>query len=162
MIHYVEGDILLTKAEATAHGISPNDPFEQGLARALREKYPLMFKDYRHYAHQSHPKPGEIWEWGGFGVRLFNLLTQEGSFEHGSRPGRATLANVSHCLKRLRHELEKQKIGSLALPRLATGVGGLDWSDVMPVVEKQLGDLQTHVYVYATYRADVSAQETVS
>ncbi|MDA1180312.1 MAG: Appr-1-p processing protein, partial [Planctomycetota bacterium] len=68
MIHYVEGDILLTKAEATAHGISPNDPFEQGLARALREKYPLMFKDYRHYAHQSHPKPGEIWEWGGFGV----------------------------------------------------------------------------------------------
>ncbi|MDA1180593.1 MAG: macro domain-containing protein, partial [Planctomycetota bacterium] len=87
---------------------------------------------------------------------------QECSFEHGSRPGRATLANVSHCLKRLRHELEKQKIGSLALPRLATGVGGLDWSDVMPVVEKQLGDLQTHVYVYATYRADVSAQETVS
>lgn len=38
MIHEVAGDILLTKAQAIAHGVAPNDPFDQGLARALREK----------------------------------------------------------------------------------------------------------------------------
>ncbi len=72
----MSGDILLTKAQAIAHGISPNDPFDQGLALALREKWPIMHKDYRHFSHQKHPHPGDVWEWGGFGVRIFNLLTQ--------------------------------------------------------------------------------------
>ncbi len=159
MIHPVAGDILLSKAQAIAHGIAPNDGFEQGLAHALREKWPMMHKDYRHYSHQTHPKPGEVWEWGGFGARIFNLLTQEGSFDHGAKAGRATLANVNHCLRRLRHAVEKEGLKSLALPRLATGVGGLNWEDVFPLIQKHLGDLPTAVYVYTTYHAGVQAQE---
>lgn len=160
MIHQVSGDILLTKTSAIAHGISPNDSFDQGLARALREKWPMMHKDYRHYAHQAHPRPGEIWEWGGFGVRIFNLLTQEGNFDHGGKPGRATVANVNHCLRRLRHALEVQKLKGIALPRLATGVGGLAWTDVLPLIESHLGDLQTPVFVYSQYQGGVQAVET--
>ncbi len=159
MIFPVTGDILLSKAHAIAHGIAPNDPFDRGLARALREKWPMMHKDYHHYAHQAHPKPGEIWEWGGFGTRIFNLLTQEGTFEHGAKPGRATLANVNHCLKRLRHEVEKQQLKSLALPRLATGVGGLEWSEVLPLIEKHLGGLATPVFVYGKYEPNAQAHE---
>ena len=135
MIHQVSGDLLLSKAQAIAHGISPNDHFDSGLARALREKWPAMVKDYRHYANQAHPKPGELWEWGGFGVRIFNLLTQEGGFDHGSKPGRATTSHVNHCLRRLHHELETQDIKSLALPRLATGVGALAWDQVQPLIQ---------------------------
>lgn len=126
MIQEVSGDILLTKAQAIAHGIAPNDHFDQGLALALREKWPKLAKDFRHYAQQCHPKAGEVWTWGSFSDRVFNLLTQEGEHVHGGKPGRATVANVNHCLKRLRHELEKEKIKSVALPKLATGVGGAD------------------------------------
>ena len=150
---------MLTKAPAIAHGISPNDPFDEGLARGLREKWPMMHKDYRHYAQQTHPRPGELWEWGGFGVRIFNLLTQEGTFDHGGKPGGATLANVNHCLRRLRHALEVQKIKAVALPRLATGVGGLAWNDVLPLIESHLGDLQTPVFVYSEYHVGVQAAE---
>lgn len=160
MIHEVSGDILLTKAQAIAHGVAPNDHFDSGLALALREKWPAMAKDFRHYAHQSHPKPGEIWTWGGVGgARIFNLMTQEGDHGHGSRPGRANLANVNHCLKRLRHELEKEKITSLALPALATGVGGLDWKDVKPLIEQALSDLHIPIYVYTVYHAGQQAVE---
>lgn len=159
MIIPVAGDLLLSKAQAIAHGISPNDSFEQGLARELREKWPAMVKDYRHFAHQVHPKPGEIWEWGGFGVRIFSLLTQEGSFDHGGRPGRATISHVNHCLKRLRHAIEKEKITSLALPRLATGLGGLDWNEVEPAIHKFLGDLTIPVFVYTRFQPGVAAQE---
>ncbi len=67
MIHEVAGDILLTKAQAVAHGVAPNDHFDSGLALALRENWPAMAKDFRHYAHQTHPKPGELWVWGGVG-----------------------------------------------------------------------------------------------
>jgi O-acetyl-ADP-ribose deacetylase (regulator of RNase III) len=159
MIHEVSGDILLTKAQALAHGIAPNDPFDQGLARALREQWPAMHKDYHHYANQTHPKPGELWIWGASGKRIFTLLTQEGGFEHGARPGRATLGNVNHCLRRLRHELEKERITSLALPRLATGVGQLEWEEVRPLIDKHLGHLPLPIFVYTTYKPGVQAVE---
>jgi len=159
MLHEVSGDILLTKAQATAHGVAPNDHFDHGLAIALREKWPSMAKDFRHYASQCHPKPGEIWTWGGFGVRVFNLMTQEGEQAHGAKPGKATTANVHHCLKRLRHELEKGEIKSLALPKLATGVGGLEWSEVLPLIRTQLGDLNIPVFVYTHFQKGVQANE---
>jgi O-acetyl-ADP-ribose deacetylase (regulator of RNase III) len=160
MIHEVAGDILLSSAQAIAHGVAPNDHFDSGLALGLREKWPSMAKDFRHYAHQSHPKSGEIWMWGGTGgARIFNLLTQEGEHTHGSKPGKANLANVNHCLRRLRHEIEKEGIKSLAMPALATGVGGLSWSDVKPLIVQHLGDLQIPIYLYVTYHAGMQAKE---
>jgi O-acetyl-ADP-ribose deacetylase (regulator of RNase III) len=63
MIHYVSGDILLTDADAVAHGVAPGDDFAQGLALSLREQWPAMYKDFRHWDRQFHPKPGEVWAW---------------------------------------------------------------------------------------------------
>jgi O-acetyl-ADP-ribose deacetylase (regulator of RNase III) len=161
MIREVSGDILLTGAQAIAHGVAPNDHFDSGLALALRERWPSLAKDFRHFAHNVHPKAGEIWTWGGVGgIRIFNLMTQDGEHTHGSRPGKATLANVNHCLRRLKHELEKEKISSLAMPALATGVGGLSWSEVRPVIEQSLSGLDIPVYLYAVYHPGVKAQES--
>ena len=159
MIHEVSGDILLTKAQAIAHGIAPNDHFDHGLALALREKWPMMAKDFRHYASQCHPKPGEIWFWGGVDARVYCLMTQEGDHGHGSKPGKASLAHVNHCLKRLQHELEKSDITSIALPKLATGVGGLDWAEVRPLILSHLGSLKIPVFVYTHYQTGVQANE---
>jgi O-acetyl-ADP-ribose deacetylase (regulator of RNase III) len=159
MIHEVTGDILLTKAQAIGHGIAPNDHFDQGLAAALHEKWPMMVKGFRHYAHQTHPKPGELWGWSGVGVHVFNLMTQEGEHHHGAKPGKATAANVNHCLKRLRHELEKEHLKSIALPKLATGVGGLDWSEVLPLIRTHLDELDFRVFVYTHFQKGVQANE---
>lgn len=159
MIHEVSGDILLTKAQAIAHGIAPNDHFDQGLALALREKWPMMAKDFRHYANQCHPKSGEMWGWGGFNARVFCLMTQDGEHNHGKKPDKATTANVNHSLRRLQHELEKGEIKSIALPRLATGVGGLEWAEVLPLVQTHLGSLKIPVFVYTHYQPGVQAIE---
>ena len=160
MIHEVTGDILLTKAQGIAHGVAPNEHFDSGLALALREAWPAMATDFRHYAHQTHPNPGEFWVWSGAGgIRIFNLLTQEGEHTHGAKPGRATVANVNHCLRRLRHELENGETKSIALPRLATSVGGLDWATVAPLIQLHLGDLQVPVFVYVHYQKGQQAHE---
>lgn len=158
MIYEVEGDILLSKAAAIAHGVAPNDPMNQGLALSLHERYPAMHKDYHHWCHQGHGSPGEAWMWGGAGgVRIVNLVTQELASAH--RPGKATTQHVNHALRALRKMIAKEKFASLALPRLATGVGGLDWNDVKPLVEQQLGDLGIPVYVYTVYHAGQAAKE---
>jgi O-acetyl-ADP-ribose deacetylase (regulator of RNase III) len=160
MIYEVTGDILESKAHAIAHGVAPNDHFDHGLALALRERWPSMAKDFRHYAHQANPKPGSVWFWGGAGgVRVFNLMTQEGTHEHGAHPGPASVKNVRHALQALAKEARKDKIESLALPRIATGVGGLDWDDVLPVVQETLGSLDIPIYLYTRYEKGVAAKE---
>ena len=160
MIHEVEGDILLTQADAIAHGVAANDPMNQGLALSLHERYPSMHKDFHHWCHQNNPKPGEAWAWGGAeGARIVNLLTQEGSHKAGNKPGKASEPNVNHALRALKKIIQKEGFTSVALPRLATGVGGLDWAQVKPLIHNQLGDLSIPVYVYVTFNKSVKAAE---
>lgn len=160
MIHEVAGDILLSRAQALAHGVAPNDPMKQGLARALHEKYPAMHKDFHHWCNLEHPQPGAAWMWGGAGgLRIVNLLTQEGGYGHGAKPGKATLKHVRDSLRELAHLVEREGFGSLALPRLATGVGGLDWNEVRPVILERLGGLAIPVYLYSEYHAGQQAAE---
>ncbi|MCB9890416.1 MAG: macro domain-containing protein [Planctomycetes bacterium] len=163
MIREVSGDILLSKAHTIAHGVAPNDSFDRGLALSLRERWPAMHKDFRHYCHQYHPKAGGMWFWGGPGhARIANLLTQDGSYDHGGKPGRASTTHVDHALKELRKHIDDEKVTSIALPRLATGVGGLDWNDVRPLIEQRLGDLKIPVILYTQYVKGVQADEGLS
>ena len=160
MIKEVSGDILLTTAQAIAHGIAPNDDFHQGLALSLREQWPSLYKDFRHYCKTTHPESGAVWLWtGADGRRIVNLLTQEGSYSPGGSPGAASLKYVRHALQNLRELAKKEDFKSIALPRLATGVGRLDWKDVLPLIKENLGDLGIPVYVYSTYHKGVKAQE---
>jgi len=159
MIQEVEGDILLTRAQAMAHGVASNDPINQGLALTLRELYPSMHKDYHHWCHQTHPKPGEAWVWGGVdSVRIVNLITQEGGYG-GTKPGKATIPDVNHSLRALKKIILSESFASIALPKLATGVGGLDWNDVRPLIESQLGGLEAQIYVYTIYHPGQQAVE---
>lgn len=165
MIREVEGDILLSKAELIAHGIAPHDHFDSGLALALRERWPSLVRDYRHALRSKDVHPGDIWPWAGVredggALRIINLVTQ-GTVGDGptAKPGKATLENVGHCLRKLAKFIEDEGIKSLALPRLATGVGKLEWSDVQPLVQRHLDHLDIPVFIYTTYRAGKAAEE---
>jgi O-acetyl-ADP-ribose deacetylase (regulator of RNase III) len=66
---------------------------------------------------------------------------------------------VSDALKGLVKMARKKGFSSIALPRLATGVGGLKWEDVQPIVQNRLGQLDIPVYVYVEYHAGQQADE---
>jgi O-acetyl-ADP-ribose deacetylase (regulator of RNase III) len=160
MLHEVSGDILLSRAHVLAHGVAPGDHFDSGLALALRERWPAMVKDFRHFCRVSRAAPGSLWTWGGpGGVRIVNLLTQAPPRTQGARPGGARVSYVHRALKALASEIERQGWSSVALPRLATGVGRLSWDDVRPLLERHLGGLGIPVIVYTEYRPGVAAPE---
>jgi len=160
MLHYVAGDILLTRAVAIAHGVAPNDHFDSGLALSLRERWPAMYKDFRHYCHTGNCKSGGIWTWAGAdGTRIVNLLTQEPPASKNQHPGPATETHVNHTLQALAKFVADENIASLALPRLATGVGKMSWDDVKPLIERHLSPLPIPVYVYETYHAGQQGAE---
>jgi len=160
MIKYVSGDLLLTSAKAIAHGIAPNDHFASGLALSLRRDWPALYKDFRHVLHTEHPKPGGLWVWAtASGQRIINLFTQEPALNEHSRPGKATYHNVNLCLRELHKLIEAENIPSLAMPRLATGVGGLEWDQVEPLIRQHLGTLKIPIFIYTTYHPGMKAAE---
>ena len=92
------------------------------------------------------------------GVRtVFNLFTQEHSRGHNSTPGKAKTSYVNHALRELRKSLESEKIESIAIPKLATGVGGLEWEEVKGLINKHLADLPVDIYVYTTFKKGEAA-----
>ena len=115
MLHEVSGDILLSGA-VIAHGVAANDPMDQGLAQALHKDYPAMHKDYHHWCHTEQRKPGEAWIWSGAdGKRIINLITQEGGYGHGAKPGKASTRSVNACLRSLKKLVAKEKLTAVAL-----------------------------------------------
>jgi O-acetyl-ADP-ribose deacetylase (regulator of RNase III) len=89
------------------------------------------------------------------------LLTQEPPAHEGGHPGRAKTAYVNKALHALHKLIEKDGYTSVALPRLATGVGALDWNEVRPLIDAALGGMPIPVFVYTTYQRDVSAAEAL-
>jgi O-acetyl-ADP-ribose deacetylase (regulator of RNase III) len=162
MIHEVQGDILLSRAQLIVHGVAPNDHFEQGLALSLREKFPAMYQDFRHNYHVSHPECGEVALWAGEGVHIAHLFTQDKAPDRaGGHAGKAHITHVHKALRNLRKLIEKDGITSVAMPRLAAGVGGLDWDAVRAEIQQQLGSLGCNVFVYSTYVKGKAAEERV-
>jgi O-acetyl-ADP-ribose deacetylase (regulator of RNase III) len=159
MIIKVKGDILQSRAQAIAHGIAPYDHFNQGLALQLRGDFPAMAKDFRHYCHGARPKAGEIWMWAGPERIVINLMVQNAAQHEDIHPEPASLHNVDIALKALRKLIEEENISSIALPRLATGVGGLEWVDVEKLIVRHLGGMKIPVVIYETYQKDVKAEE---
>ncbi len=161
----VEGDILLSKAAVIAHGIAPLDRFDSGLALALRERWPSMVRDYRHDTRSRPLASGGVWLWRGVDADgstrgIVNLLTQNMLHDGpAGKPGKATRENVAHSLKALAKLAQEENFSSIALPRLATGVGGMDWAEVKPLVLEHLGGLDIPVVIYEVYRKGVAAEE---
>ncbi|NLC98432.1 MAG: macro domain-containing protein [Actinomycetales bacterium] len=55
---------------------------------------------------------------------------------------------VDDGLKILRDHYQEWGITSLALPPLGCGLGGLDWADVWPLIQKHLGDLPIEIELW--------------
>jgi O-acetyl-ADP-ribose deacetylase (regulator of RNase III) len=162
MIKEVKGDILLSECKTIVQSVAPNDHMDSGLALSLRELHPSMTKDFRHFCHLRNPKPGEIWAWAGAGGhRVINLMAQEPteSKSSGGHPGKASISNLDKCLKNLAKFVKEEGISEIAMPKLATGVGGLEWDDVKNSIEKHFDTHDEKIIVYTSFVKGVKAEE---
>ncbi len=147
MIHYVNGDLLESSAEALVNAVNIVGVMGKGIALQFREAFPGNYMLYRQACKDKRLSVGEL------------LVTEETTKTHGCKiiinfPTKKHWRNPSEYfyiedgLKALCKEIKDRGIHSIAIPPLGAGNGGLDWAKVKPMIEASLSDVDCDIYLY--------------
>lgn len=146
-INEVEGDLLAVDAEALVNTVNCVGVMGKGVALQFKRRYPKMFSEYKRACDRGEVRIGHmhLWETGLLqGPRyIINFPTKE----HWK--GRSRLEWIREGLVDLRRVIVELGLESVAMPPLGAGNGGLDWTDVEPIIQDALGDLDASVSVFA-------------
>jgi len=111
-----------------------------GLAKGAAKKFPQQEKAYKQYCTSKELRIGVI--------KICSPLIFFPTKDNWRNPSELVfISNGLDALRRL-YSASKGRLGSIAIPALGCGLGGLEWSLVKPLIEKYLGDLDIYVEVY--------------
>lgn len=147
MMRFTQGNLLDANVEAVVNAVNTVGVMGKGIALMFKERFP---KNYREYVAAS--KVGEI----RIG-EMFVSATEESTGprwvinfptkKHWRHPAR--IEWVREGLVALNKVIRDKQIKSIAIPALGCGNGGLNWSDVRPVIQQYLSDLtEVEIIVY--------------
>lgn len=154
MIKFVAGDILLAKENYLAQGVAEGNQegLGTGLAYKISSKWPQVQKQFKKHARSGKFRGGSIWvcapdkDCPGF----IYLATQPDMYH-------ATMPYLRKSIKKMAEWAEKNDAGSIALPKIGSGLGKLSWvSDVKPMLTQYLQDSSCSFVVYETYTHAIS------
>jgi hypothetical protein len=118
----------------------------KGVAEQFKLRFPAMFEDYKIRTDRKAVRLGEPYLYRDqSGARIINFPTKG----HWRSPSR--LADIERGLTYLVARVSEWGITSIALPPLGCGNGGLEWSEVGPLIYRKLHGLPIDVEVYAPY-----------
>jgi O-acetyl-ADP-ribose deacetylase (regulator of RNase III) len=140
MIEFKTGNLLAERADALVNTVNCVGVMGRGVALQFRRAFPENYEVYRMACQKGEVQPGKmfIFETGHLTPPryIINFPTKR----HWR--GKSRLEDIEAGLKALVREVEQRRIGSIALPPLASGLGGRDWKkEIRPLVETYLGSL---------------------
>lgn len=142
MIKYISGDIFKSTAQTIVNPINCMGAMGAGLARQFRDRYPDMYKKYQKYCLDNLIKPGVLMLYKAPDYWVLNFPTK---FDWREK---SHINYIEDGLKKFIETYESKGITSIAFSKLGCGLGGLDWIDVKPLMEKYLGNLPIDVLIY--------------
>jgi O-acetyl-ADP-ribose deacetylase (regulator of RNase III) len=129
---FVKGDLFHTDGiRAYAHGCNCAGAMDAGVAIAFKKRWPRMFDDYAARCADRRFHLGDVFVWSEGDEVVYNLAIQE----HWKK--KAKLAALTRALRKTVELAKVAGVERLGIPRLGTGLGGLDW----PRVKKVLGEI---------------------
>lgn len=148
MIELSQGNLLTAPVEALVNTVNTEGVMGKGIALQFRQAYPEMFRAYEKACERREVSLGKmhLFDRGGLDGNprwIINFPTK-GHWRSSSK-----LADVAAGLADLVGHIRTLGIRSIALPPLGCGNGGLNWSDVYPLIESAfagLPEVAVHVY----------------
>jgi O-acetyl-ADP-ribose deacetylase (regulator of RNase III) len=128
---FTRGDLFAAPdLHAYAHGCNCAGSMGAGIAVAFKQRWPRMFDEYRARCQDGRFGLGDVFVWSEDLVTVYNLGTQE----HWRK--KAQLAAVARALHKMVALARAAGVTRIGLPRIAAGLGGLDWPKVRAAIEE--------------------------
>ena len=149
MIEATKGNLLEAPVEALVNTVNTVGVMGKGIALQFKQAYPAMFRAYEKACKAGAVKLGEVhvFDMGGLvgGPRWIINFPTKRHWRASSR-----VSDIESGLLDLVDTIKRLNIRSIAVPPLGCGHGGLDWTDVRPLIESTLGRLtDVRVLVFA-------------
>jgi len=146
MFRALIGDLFASRAQTLVNTVNCVGVMGKGVAEQFKMRFPAMFEDYKSRTDSKAVRPGEPYLYQvSAGTQIVNFPTKA----HWRSPSR--LADIERGLDYLAAHAAEWGITSLALPPLGCGNGGLEWSEVGPLIWSKLHKLAIDIEVYAPY-----------
>jgi O-acetyl-ADP-ribose deacetylase (regulator of RNase III) len=150
---YQSGSIFNSDCSTLVDAVNCLGIKEAGLALQFRERYPQSYLEYREHCSKGLLKPGGILLSQDQGVSIVHFSTKD-DWRNPS-----ALEWIEKGLINLVNLIEVEGIISIAIPKLGCGLGGLEWSDVRPLILKAVSKCpQCHFEIYGEAPASTVAR----
>lgn len=147
MIKHSQGNLLAADAEALVNTVNCVGYMGKGIALQFKQAFPANFKAYEKACRAHEVQPGRmfIFETGSMvnPRYIINFPTKR----HWR--GKSRIEDIESGLVALISDVKRLGIHSIAVPPLGSGLGGLDWNIVRPMIEQafaELPDVQVLLY----------------
>jgi O-acetyl-ADP-ribose deacetylase (regulator of RNase III) len=133
VIELREGSIFDSSCQTLVNPVNCCGTMGKGLALEFRKRFPKMNEDYVHRCSDNRLKIGMPYLYCDDGMPwVLNFPTKT----HWR--AKSKLSDIKDGIAYLLDHYIQWHIGSLAIPALGCGLGGLDWKDTLPVIHRQL------------------------
>ena len=147
MIEYKTGDILTEDVEALVNTVNCVGIMGRGIALQFKNAFPENFKSYAAACKRNEVQPGRMFIFETGQLTNPRYIINFPTKRHWR--GKSRIEDIDAGLAALTKEIRSRSIRSIAIPPLASGLGGLDWSEVRPRIEETLrefSDLKVIVF----------------
>jgi len=147
MIEYRSGDILKGEQEALVNTVNCVGIMGRGIALQFKNAYPQNFVAYEAACKRGEVQPGRMFVFETGQLTPPRYIINFPTKRHWR--GKSRLEDVEAGLEALVEVIRTRRIGSIAIPPLGSGLGGLDWREVRACIERALSPLEgVHIVVY--------------
>jgi O-acetyl-ADP-ribose deacetylase (regulator of RNase III) len=139
MIEYTSGDIFKCEADALVNTVNCVGVMGRGLALQFKNVYPDNFKAYMAACKREAVRPGRMFVYETGHLMSPRVIINFPTKRHWRDKSR--IEDIESGLADLAKVISDLKLRSVAVPPLGCDLGGLDWNDVRPRIERALGNL---------------------
>src|SRR5712692_2790483 len=133
MIYKAEGDLLGTDAEALVNTVNTVGVMGKGIALQFKQAFPDNYSAYEAACKREEVQLGKMFVFRR-GTTNPRIIINFPTKKHWK--GKSKIEDIQSGLKALIEVVKKERIQSIAVPPLGCGNGGLDWTDVKPIIEQ--------------------------
>lgn len=144
MIEFTSGDILKCEADALVNTVNCVGVMGRGIALQFKNAFPENFKAYEAACKREAVQPGRMFVFETGQLTPPRFIINFPTKRHWR--GKSRIEDIDTGLVDLARVIREKGIRSIAIPPLGSGLGGLEWNDVRPRIERALGQLED-VYV---------------